>query len=176
MPDVVRNMPFDPPELLLRFPGGVSQRHPRQIVFWVSLRAEASDVPPDQSRYFPAVFDTGFNDSFLIQPVHLQRWALVEPTALPHVSNLLLPNRDSRGRRRTASVLRADLWIHPNVPGSHKNLLPVEPFRIELANGVAVVPQDLNYPRLPLLGLRIFESNPFEFVLNSASKSVSIRY
>ena len=53
-----------------------------RFIVWVSITRPYVFDPSEAPR-FPAVLDTGFNESFLIAPRHLREWALLEEFDLP---------------------------------------------------------------------------------------------
>jgi hypothetical protein len=72
----LRKHPFYEDQRTLRVPGGpvVTIKH-HQIIVWVSItQAGLAEFPPRAPR-FPAVLDTGFNDTFLLQEQQFTAWA-----------------------------------------------------------------------------------------------------
>jgi hypothetical protein len=71
-------------------------------------------------------------------------------------------------------LLKADLWIHPNLPGQiHSS--DREPVRLLLKEGIALYPDDgSNHPRLPLLGLRALLDNHLRLTVNGWQRSVTL--
>jgi hypothetical protein len=92
---------------------------------WVSLtRPETPELPP-QARCFPAVLDTGFNDNFLIREQQLIDWAGLSPQGMPVVGHL-------RVEGQQVPLRDADVWIHPNRPGSRDEFAGKPAFCVEL--------------------------------------------
>jgi hypothetical protein len=170
VPTILRRLPFFPTPTTLRIPGGaaVSIKH-HQIVLWVSItRREASTLAPQANR-FPAVFDTGFNDNFLIQEQQFVNWAGVTPSDLPLVDYL-----SADGRR--VPLRDANVWIHPNQPGFRDQPSGGEPFCFELDSGIAVWPTALpGARRLPLLGLRGVLRAGLQIAIDGRKRMVSMR-
>ena len=132
---------------------------PYQIILWVNLTArEVLELPPDAPR-FPAILDTAHNHNFSIQSRHLTHWARVQPASLPRL-------RWIREGGRLAPVHAGHVWIHPNVPGKRDEFSGAPAFRLRLDQGLAVHPDDLVFPRLPLLGLRALVRNKPHFAMD----------
>src|SRR5215208_1591116 len=55
--------------------GNLIRVRPRQIVLWGCLTEPALSILPPDSARFPLLFDTGFNDGFMIRADHLWDWA-----------------------------------------------------------------------------------------------------
>jgi hypothetical protein len=141
---------------------------PLQIALRVSLTRRGlsglGSAPP-----FPALLDTGNNHNFSIQSRHLLRWAGLDRGPLPTLGAV-----SERGKR--IPLLGADLWIHPNRPGQLETWPGRPPFRLTLDGGIVVYPDDgLNYPRLPLLGLRAMTDNRLRLTVDGARRLVSLR-
>ncbi len=52
----------------------------------------------------------------------------------------------------------------------------MEPVVLKLEGGIAVYPSDAsNYPRLPVLGLRVILKNQFKLVIDGKRKHVSLK-
>jgi hypothetical protein len=173
---IIELLPFNPAHLDLRFSGGETKRLNHQIILWISLTAEGEFEPPDFENYFPAVFDTGFNDCLVMQESHFFDWARAARLQLPEPTDTLdLPYHDKRGHCIQASLFPVDVWLHRNVPRSADELLPEEPFRLELPSGVAVVPDSIKKPRIPVLGLRALTKSPVEAIVHGQQECFSLR-
>jgi hypothetical protein len=143
---VIRKLPFSRAQTV-SVPGGSVDVLPYQIAVWVSVapkydRALRADMPR-----FPAVLDTGFGGSFLLREHHLIRWAGLRREHLREVDSM-------RVYGVNIPVHAANVWVHPNVPGTREPAANAEPFCIRLDPGVGVCPPGLDRPRLPLLGMR----------------------
>ena len=120
---------------------------PYQIIAWFSLTARnVVDLPPQAPR-FPAILDIGHNHNFSIQERHLVEWARLPADGLPSI-------RQIRERNRLVPLCAANVWIHPNVAEKRDKLSADPPFLLHLDQGIAIYPSELDFPRLPLLGLR----------------------
>src|SRR5262245_20247856 len=96
---------------------------------------------------FPAILDTGRTHSLIIQEHHLVEWARLRPDSLPVVGAV-----QERGRR---ILLRAaGIWVHPNQRGSRDHLADGPPIPLGGSEAIAVYPAGVDFPRLPVLGLR----------------------
>jgi hypothetical protein len=125
-------------------------------------------VPADSAtRSFPAVIDTGFNRTLLLQEQHLREWAGLRRERLKKVDEI-------RAYGRAASVLAANVWLHPNIPGT-RELAGAPPFCIHLDPGIAVCPSDVSQPRLPLLGLAALRFGDLQVFFQWRRMAVTIR-
>lgn len=64
----------------------------------------------------------------------------------------------------------ADLWIHPNIPGTFKRHPNRKPFRVRLPEGIAVGlsrPNQVVVPRVPLLGFSALYKNKLDYWFDS---------
>ena len=83
---------------------------PYQIIVWVSItKAGLPEFPPN-ARRLPAVLDTGFNDTFLIQEQHFTAWAGLSPQDFEVLEFLSVYGRN-------VPLLDADVWLHRNQRG-----------------------------------------------------------
>src|SRR5271170_5141115 len=106
MAPVLRALPYfdDITEIVAL--GVHEQALPRQIILWVSVTSvEQFELPPTAPR-FPAILDTGLNDTFAIAPVHLRAWAGLHWNMLPE------ENVDRFYGNIPVPVRRATLWLH----------------------------------------------------------------
>ncbi len=141
---------------------------PYQILVWVSLSLKSVlELPPNASR-FPAILDTGHNHNLSIRHQHLVRWAGIDPAQVPQLGNV----REG-GRRAALHALNA--WLHPNEPGQRDRLADRPAYCLELPQGVTVYPDEANFPRLPLLGLRALVHNRLHLVLDPERCLVNLR-
>ncbi len=109
--------------ILLRLPLSDLTRHveapnheviairPRQIAVWVSLVPPEVIVLPRKTPAFPAVLDTGFNDSFLIQQQHVEKGASLEPFALRQTDVMQV-------YRMSAPIVACNVWLLATEPGT----------------------------------------------------------
>jgi hypothetical protein len=153
----------------LRVPGGpvVTIKH-HQIIVWVSItEAGLPEFPPD-ARRLPAVLDTGFNDTFLIQEQHFTARAGLSPQDFEVLDFLSVYGRN-------VPLLDADVWLHRNQPGHRDWLSSQPPFRLELNSGIGVCPVLANAPRLPLLGILGLRRADLQCFIDCQGCRVSLR-
>ena len=169
MATIVRQLPFRPYDAELAIPGRdekVKILH-RQVVLWVSLSPPGIESLPARHACFPAVLDLGLNESFVIRHDQLENWAALDLNTLTLLDEVELFGRKVR-------ALDADVWLHRNVPLSREQLLDLPPFHIEIDAGILISPL-ADRPRLPLLGMRAFESAGLQLLVDGLRQSVSIR-
>lgn len=166
---LVDQLPFFDRTTTLRIAGGpaVSVKD-HQIVVWVSVTQSGLPSIPANTRRFPAIIDTRFNHNFLLQEQQLSDWGGIEPQSLVCVSQLIV-------RGNGVPLRDADVWIHQNQAGFRDQFTGATPFRLQLDNGIAVCSDAMNYPRLPLLGVRALKRNQLELILEGASSRFSLR-
>lgn len=147
MPFILRKLPFFEDQRALRVPDGpvVTIKH-HQILVWVSITPPGLPAFPEQARRLPAILDTGFNDTLLIQEEQLRSWGGISPPDLELLDYLTVS-----GRR--IPMVDMDVWLHVNLPGHRDQFASRPPFRLELNTGIAVIPDPTTTPRLPLLGM-----------------------
>jgi hypothetical protein len=77
-------------------------------------------------------------------------------------------------RQLTIAKYEADLWVHPNLPGS-RDPAPGPSVRLELPDGIAVWPDQVpGGRRLPLLGLRALRWLGLRLSVDGATGLVSL--
>lgn len=122
------------------------------------------------SPAFPILLDTGFNDSVLMTTTQALAWG---------VSGL---HRDifKNGSFLTVAGERIDLyeaavWLWPNVSGEIERDTGGEPYRLDLANGVALAaPGGKAAREYPLLGLLAIRFADWHVVIDGVRERVSI--
>jgi hypothetical protein len=147
MPVIIRQLPLSDSRTTLPVPGGSVSLKPLQIPLSVSLTSEDQPSFRPGTPRFPALLDTGFNGTVVLQEQHLNQWAGLRREQLVRVSEMTV-----HGHR--VPVYAAQLWLHANVPGAREDSAEGRPFGIRLYPGIAVCPRGLSQRRLPLLGLR----------------------
>src|SRR5205807_2187293 len=118
-----------------------------------------------------AIFDPGNNHNFSIQEAHLLRWANLNVQDLQ-------PLRSITERSRRVRCYAANVWLHPNVPGSRAVPEQSQPTRLVLPEGIPVFPPPADgppFPRLPLLGLRALTDNKLDTNIRGSKRLVSVR-
>ncbi len=132
--------------------------HAYEILAWVSL-AIRDVLDPARLPRFPALIDTAHTHNFSIQEEHLRRWAGLRLDAMH------LGRGNVRQQGRLLPLRAAHLWIHPNKPGHWDQLADRPPHRIDVPEGVVVYPAGVNFPRLPLVGLRAIVRNKLDLAV-----------
>ena len=124
------------------------------------------DVSPALLPKFPLLIDTGHNHNVSMQVSQLRTWAGLQTSKLLRLGDVLI-----NGRR--AALYELTLWIHPNRPGKSELDFHRQPCRVDLYDGVSILP-DRGYPRIPLLGLRVISSAGLRLEVNGASQTMSM--
>ena len=179
MPAVIVDLPW-PPDVSadLRRPDGSPVVDPGsgaplrayhdQLFLWVSLAPPRLPALPPGYPLFPVLLDTGFNDAFLMQERQAEAW--MTPAALarlrPNGKNLYYGSEKIEGRA-------ADLWLHPNVPGT-RDLDPGRgPVRLRLPLGATLSrPGSPATREKPLIGLRLIRHNGLTVRLDGLARRV----
>jgi hypothetical protein len=143
------------------------QRHVRfhrdEILVWLSIGLPGERDPQRISPPFPAMLDTGNGSAFYLHEHHLLQWAGVRPDSLTLLGTRQVNQRDVPSRD-------ADVWVHPNTPGTWQRAPGKRPFRLDNKEGIAVgppVPDQVMFPRVPLLGVAALRSNGLDFWFDS---------
>jgi hypothetical protein len=147
MPHIISKLPFFDRTTSQAVPGGTVSVLPFQIVLSTSITRRAERALHPRAPRFPALLDTAFNNTFLIREEHLIRWAGLQLQHFPPVDEIT-----AYGQK--VPVVRANVWLQPNVPGKREDDTQRPPFCIQLDPGIAVCPRGMTQPRLPLLGMR----------------------
>jgi hypothetical protein len=178
MPSILRALPYFTEVTSIVGPSVQEQALPYQIIIWISITTvDQFDLAPVSPR-FPAILDTGLNDTFAIKPVHLRTWAGLRWDLLPEegkdrfYNNIPVPKR------------RACVWLHPNQYGQRDFIDPLRrAVKIELPYGITVYgdgeqvgkdprTKNLAGPRLPLIGLRALTENKCRLQIDCDSRLV----
>lgn|SRR5262249_18701725 len=169
LPTILRDLPFYEDQRTLSIPDGpaITIRH-HQIILWVSITPPGLVELPSSARRLPAVLDTGFNDTFLMQEQHFRAWAGQSPHAFDVLESLSV-------HTHRVPLLDADVWLHCNRAGHRDEFASRLPFRLELSTGIAVSPAVVGAPRLPLLGLLALRRANLHLYLDCERCRVSLR-
>jgi hypothetical protein len=160
-------MPFpaEPGEIAVR--GERVRVRADQIIVWVSpslreiLEQSPAVIP------FPAILDTGHNHNFSIREQYLVNWAGIRPEALPLRGY-------TRDRQQRVDLRHANLWAHGNESGSRENLAEVPPFLLRARTGIAISTAG-DFPRLPLLGLRVIAETGLVLKVDGPKRHTTLR-
>ena len=139
----------------LTFGNDTVEVKPYQVVLWVSISVRDLLAWDARIPRFPALLDPGNNHNFSITEEQLVKWAGIQP-------ELLEEQRKLQEKGTKVPVRAAALWLHAK-----------EPFRLTMAEGIAVYPT--NGPRLPLLGLRALTQNKLRALFYADQMRVIIR-
>jgi len=138
--------------------------HRNALVIWLSIGRRGNKNPLHISPAFPAMLDSGNNSACFLHEHHLIQWAGIQPNQLETIGSVRI--NDQR-----IAQLKADVWIHPNVPGTHEHDSQRLPFRVHIAKGLAVGrprPDDNTlFPRVPLLGFSALKMNALDYWFDS---------
>ena len=131
-----------------------------QPIVWISVAPpQVIDLPPTAPR-FPAVIDTGFNQTLLIQDWHLEKWAGVKSADLQ-----VFPGEAARYGNQTWPFRLADIWLQPADLGANLPVVDSEAFCLETHPGILVVRESERRQRLPVLGMRALAWNRVRLTL-----------
>ena len=167
MPRLLDRMPFPPRPGEIAFRGERVRVRADQIIVWVSLSLRRLAEQNPSVVPFPAILDTGHNHTFSISEHHLVRWTGHRPEMFEARSAV----RD-RGRRVLLRI--ANVWVHPNASGQRERLTNSPPFLLRARTGIAVYPGG-DFPRLPLLGLRVIGENNLILKLDGVRREATLR-
>src|SRR5262249_45533953 len=160
MPVILRDLPFFDHNTSVVVAGQSHRVLAWQPIVWVSVEHEAlRELSPHTPR-FPAVYDSGFTDTLLIHVGQLHRFAGLNPEYLPIPPEIMRP----RGRR--VPIHAANVWLHPNRPGSRDEFSGAAPLLLEVARGVGISDDPEGFPRLPLIGPRNFRPARLEVCID----------
>jgi hypothetical protein len=113
VPRILRKLPLSDRVTTVPVAGGAVTALPYQIILSVSIAPKTDrNLHPNAPR-LPAVLDTAFNGGFLLQEEHLNQWAGLRREHLTPVDEIT-----AYGRK--VPVLRGNVGLYPNVPGSEK--------------------------------------------------------
>jgi hypothetical protein len=193
---LVEDLPILRDRSEIRIPGGpLVSLGQNQIVLWVSLTpgplpdefASGSSPFPPSLRRFPAILDTGFNGTFLMNERHFRQWGLVNPELFPRFdrypgmrflrkftadAGLAVSQSEAGSNAKVVSDLevpyrQAMLWLHRNQSGHRDQIAPVPPTPLFLSPGLAILPANIDDPVIPLIGMRCLISNRLRIIIDS---------
>lgn len=126
-----------------------------QLIVWITVVPVAVRTFPSGGRRIPAIVDTGFNGNLLISEEQLLSWQLLDVN--------LFRRSHSRVNGEQIQHIDANLFLHPNKPGTHSTPhAKLSPELLEMGGGVGVVAKEhLVARRLPLLGMAALTTNSY---------------
>jgi hypothetical protein len=168
MPTILRDLPFSEKPAEVEFSRRSISIKPDQIMVWVGI-TEGEETEFDSRRAaFPAILDTGLSRTFSIRSEHLIRWAGLDTRRLERLG-------EARINEETVPLYQADVWLHPNIPGTRDRAVGVEPFRL-IPKSIAVYPPSMSSaPRLPLVGLRALRIARLHLTIDCHRCAVTLR-
>lgn len=197
MANIFQDVPYPTRSQVIHFDGSDVTIWPRQLVAWITLVPRGSSLDPIQHRVMPAVLDVGFGGNCWLHEEHVASWAGLDLRQLTHAQ---APFERLRGHLFPSYDV--DLWLHgAQPPGVEDNLKVRTQFfdqacRLRLGQyGVTInqpayqhdagfaelvkvpigVPPHLqNDPRLPLLGMRLFELNEMSLNVSAGPRTFSL--
>jgi hypothetical protein len=138
-----------------------------QIIVWISVGPpETSEWDPRMPR-LPAILDTGNNHNFSIRRGQLVQWAGLAPQSLGPLSA-------TRDRGQRVPLHAAAVWLHANLSGSAEIHTDRPPYRLSFQAGIAIYPDEMNHPRLPLRGLRALTDNELRALIDGRGSHVTV--
>jgi hypothetical protein len=168
MPTLLDRSPI-PAESSLVFVRDESVRvRANQIIAWASLTPRRTDVLAPTARAFPVIIDTGHTHTLSIQERHLMEWAGIAPDHLPFAGTV-------RHSGRRVTLRRATIWVHPNRPRSRDRATDRPAQGLVADPGIAVYPSGVDFPRLPILGLRAISENKLVLIINGHRREATLR-
>jgi hypothetical protein len=170
MPAILRDLPFFDHDTTVEVSGRPYRVFPREHLVWVSIgHAGLSEWSPGAPR-FPAVYDSGFTDAFLLHREHLRRWAGLHPHHLSAARGVL------RSSARRIPLYPANLWLHPNKRGKRDEFSGAVPFLLVIPRGIGICDDEEEiYPRLPLLGPLAFRPSRMEVCIDHGNYRINAR-
>lgn len=138
-----------------------------QVIAWISLTIRRVTEPNPISVPFPAIVDTGFSHSFAINERHLIAWAGMRPETMDILSTV-------RDRGQRIQLRAANIWCHCNQRRVRDQLTTHSPIGLAAPKGIAVYP-DGDFPRLPILGLRVIAENDLILKVDGPRREATLR-
>jgi hypothetical protein len=170
MPRILRDRPFSPEPTVISQPGlPVISVVANQIVVWVSISRRETESLPVTAPRIPAVLDTGFTGTFLVQERQLSEWCGIPVDRLPRSGSIRIGGA-------TLPIHAASVWLCPNLPGRRDEMRGGEPLRLSLNAGLAIWPSSLpGARRLPLLGMEALQLAGLQLNIDFLKCRVSLR-
>lgn len=173
---IVDRCPISGGRLSLSIPsvGQPAEFAPRQLVIWISVTVPDAATP---GRPFPAVLDTGCNDSLVISEPRLRDWGDV--SAYAELIRVDVDQHRPKVRGVEAARFMAQVWLHPNQPGSVDADPAGVPVELNVPDGIVVFPVTKGQPtdqlpRLPLIGLSAFLTRDWAVLIQTKRRQFDI--
>ena len=138
-----------------------------QIIIWLTLSLKRVTSPNPSVVPFPVILDTGHSHTFSLHERHLIEWAGLRPEVLT-----ILGAVRERGQR--ILLREVNLWAHPTAKGSRDQLADRPAHQLAAPRGIAVYP-GAEFPRLPILGLRVIAENELVLKVDGKRRKVTLR-
>jgi hypothetical protein len=164
---ILRHLPFFAEDTIAFVGEEMVRVKAYEIIVWVSLGPRGILEGQSLAR-FPAILDIAHTRNFSIQQDQLARWTRLSLSQLPIVGAV-------RQQGRRLPLHAANLWLHPNKPGQRDQWANRPPYRLRLPEGLAIYPAGEQFPRLPLLGLRLIARNKLRLTVDGERQRVSLR-
>lgn len=166
---ILRQLPFLDCESYVHAPTGPVAVRSFQIIVWMSITGQGTDMAGLATPRFPAIVDIGNNHNLSMRRQHLRDWAGFSDEMIVPIGQVFL------GKDAVPLVL-ARAWIWPNQPNSLDIDRRRKPLALELPEGIAVYPTRMVHaPRLPLLGLRALVWNQLTLTVDGKRRFAELR-
>jgi hypothetical protein len=169
MPVILHDLPFFDHVTTVEVDGQRYRVLARQHLIWVSVGHVALREPSPGTPRFPAIYDSGFTDAFLIHRDQLRRFAGIHPQYLAAFDDFL------RTRGRRIPLHAANVWLHPNRRGKRDEFSGAAPFLLKIRRGIGICDDSDGFPRLPLLGPLAFRPSGMEVCIDHATYHINAR-
>lgn len=167
MPPILNRVPLRESEEHVDVAGVPVVLRANQPVVWVTLWPWSGAGDPGWVP-FPAVLDTGNNDSFTIPAALFTAWTGLDYSRLPASQTRLVNNAIRAG------LYRYNVRLHRLGPDGRPT--PPVAFTLQTDTGVTVLPHAGGaFPRLPTVGVRCLRVNRLHFFLNGHRRYFSLR-
>lgn len=128
---ILDRLPIPEKRTSLRFGDRYITLHRDQVLVWLSVSLAGVHEPDEKTPRFPALLDTGNNFDFSLREQQLRDWAGVDPRLLVVLGEIEI-------NRQAATLQRATVWLHPNIPGQLDMASDRPPCQLRMAKGIAV--------------------------------------
>ena len=105
MATIIRDLPYFDKQTTVTVRGREYPVFSHQIALWVSVSPKGLETLDPNTPRFPAVFDTGFTHTYLIQADQLQPWTGLPPERLKQLGHF-------RAYGERVPLHAANVWLH----------------------------------------------------------------